>query len=184
MPRRVIAVLFAALCLALVAGGGAAQAKPKGHNCPNPAGHYPPGQCKFLTSSTKGPAGSKVGVGGQNYSANNTVAVFFDKTKVGAFATGPQGGWKGQITIPTSAKNGAHYLTAYDKKTGFTQQVKFVVSPGKGNTVAASASSNPFANLPHTGAVIIPVAAAGGALVIGGAALIVAGRRRRSTLAA
>jgi hypothetical protein len=105
----------------------AALAKPKGHNCPNPAGHYPPGQCKFTTSASTAPQGGKVNVSGSGYSASSGVGILLGTTKLTALNTNKSGDFAGTITIPLSTAVGQSSLSAVDK-TGFVLSQAFTVT--------------------------------------------------------
>jgi LPXTG-motif cell wall-anchored protein len=181
----VLAALFFAFATILV-GSGTAHADPKNPKCPNHAGKYPPGQCKFVLGKSHGQRGESFGVAGSGFTKSCGVIIYFAQTRVGTFPTSPHiGAFKGHVTVPTKTLSGDpmpvgnHLVTAVDRcGDHFAMNQTFHVD----NPPAASA--NPFASLPHTGAVIIPVGAAGAAMVLGGSGLIMAGRRRRRTTAA
>jgi hypothetical protein len=176
MLRRVSSAGIVVLCLCFAAfmGVGTAHAKEKGHNCPNPAGKYPPGQCKFVTSTDAGPPGTKVKVGGAGYSKNNTVTLSMHSAKavvLGTFHTDSSGAWGGTVVIPSGAATGQHELSASDMATGFTQVQSFRVTNPSGVKAAS---------LPFTGFIFWPLLGGGIALVVVGTALTMAGRRRRN----
>ena len=178
MFRRFAAGGFA---VAIVSGslaffaGVAAHAAPPNPKCPNPAGKYPPGQCKFVTSTSSAVPGGTVSVAGTGFSKNCGVTIKLDTTAIGHTSTNGNGSFSGKVTIPTSATPGNHNLTANDDCSAFVLGEHFTVLP------AAATTSN-GSGLPHTGLVLWPMLGGGVALVAFGSGLIVAGRRRRASM--
>jgi hypothetical protein len=171
MLRRFTAAGFAAV---LIAGGlaffvGTAHAAPPHPKCPNPAGKYPPGQCKFKTTKTSAHPGDPVQVQGTGFSKNCGVTIKLDLTTIGATKTDGNGTFSGTAKIPTNTKPGSHTLSANDNCSSFVLGEHFTVLPAltKGS------------GLPFTGFVFWPVLGGGAVLVIMGAAFIAVGRRRR-----
>lgn len=204
MARR-LGILIATLAALLLAVGAyaapSAHADPKNPKCPNPAGKYPPGQCKFAENKSHGNRGDTVVVFGSGYSPRCAVIVYFAKTRVGDYPTNKQGQFVGKYTVPIKGANGQtmpdgnHLVTAVDRcGDHFAQNVTFHVDGGPTSATVKGANfsnlphtgpfSDPFGNLPHTGTVLIPMTAVGAALVFGGGSMMVAGRRRRSGSAA
>jgi hypothetical protein len=148
-------------------------------------------QPTFVVSSNHGPAGSQLFVGGNRWTHNGTVRVFFDNSShlLGTFSTDSKGAWTGVVTIPSNVKAGtSHQLIAHDATTGTNLFQQFTVTSGSASSTQVEGinfsnlphtGGPPFGNLPHTGAVVAPLGTAGVALVLGGSSLIAAGRRRR-----
>src|SRR3954447_22176462 len=100
MIRRLSAFTAAALVVAgLAFTATTAIAAPPNPKCPNPAGKYPPGQCKFLTSTTQAHPGDPVSVSGTGFSANCGVAIKLDNTTLSNLDTDSTGSFTGQVTI-------------------------------------------------------------------------------------
>lgn len=172
MFRRSLAAGFAAVLIAggLALSAGTAGAAPPSPKCPNPAGRYPPGQCKFTTSRTAARPGSVLHVEGTGFSANCGVTIKLDDETMGGLPTNGRGSFAGKVTIPTDADPGQHTLSANDNCSAFVLGENFTVLP---------AAVRRGGGLPFTGFVLWPLLGGGAALVAAGSGMIVAGRRRR-----
>ncbi len=174
MLRRLAAVTAAAalMCAGAAFSATTASAAPPNPKCPNPAGKYPPGQCKFVTSTTSAKAGDPVAVQGTGFSALCFANVTLDGVQLASLPTDATGSFSGTVTIPAGTKQGGHTLSAADSCSAFVLGEHFTVLPA----VAAAGSGLPF-----TGFIFWPLLGGGAGAVVIGAALIVAGRRRRTT---
>ena len=183
MHRRVLAIV-AALFLAggsIALTAPPALAKEKGHNCPNPVGHYPPGQCKFKASKTTAPQGGQITVSGSGYSKNCTTSILLNEVTIKTLKTNNKGDFAGPVTIPNNAKVGKGKLAADDgcMNPPFEMALDFTVTKKTSSSSFAGLPRTNFPNLPLTGYMLVPTVAFAGLLVAGGVALVRSGRRRR-----
>lgn len=162
------------------------------HVCPNPAGHYPPGQCRGVEGSVgdKTPApGSKQPIEGKGYKPGSKVDVYAESTPIflGSFTANAQGVISGEVTIPLGLSVGAHSIVMRGiSPTGTPIVLREGITITAANAAAARGNSgrgNGIGALPTTGGEIASVTAVGIALVGVGAAAVYSGRRRRLTAA-
>ncbi len=155
----------------------AAQTAPKGSNCPNPAGKYPPGQCKKGASDTTPTRGQSVTFtsgSGAFGAGQNVIFGICGLDPIGTTTTDSTGNATVTFQIPSSLSNGPQ-ATCFTGG-GSTVRVNFTLVGGSG----AGGSSG--SSLPRTGADhIVELGVAGAGLVVLGAGAVVVARRRRET---
>lgn len=187
MPAGRIFAVAAATATVMLSGAGAALAappypppgpgpKPAGFNCPNPAGHAPPGQC-YQGSADKtvvGPGGTITftgPAGGFDNGESYGLFVFSTSQQVGTGQAATDGSFSQAVTIPSSLPAGRHTLEAYGNTSHNAVAIQFTVT-GAG----AKTSSN---GLPFTGADYVwPMTAAGAGLIIAGGLTMASVRRK------
>jgi outer membrane protein assembly factor BamB len=74
-----------------------------------------------------GPPTSKVMVGGSGYRAGETVAIFFDLSRIGSAVADRAGGFDRQVVVPASARPGSHVVAAHGVVSGLLAKAAFVV---------------------------------------------------------
>lgn len=181
--HRVAALLFTVLTvLALgVATADLASAHGRrGHNCPNPAGNYPPGQCNAQLGRSSYAPGQQVSFTTSRVfrSGEQTDGeVHTTPYEVGTFTANNEGVVSGTFTLPESITPGRHTFTLTGQTDGDVVSAQFTV------TGAAPAVNNRGGGLPFTGGTAIwPTTGAGGALVLAGIVVLMVARRRRAAV--
>ncbi|MCU1589905.1 MAG: hypothetical protein JWP11_1161 [Frankiales bacterium] len=171
--------------------GPAAAAKPKptpsaspGSNCPNPNGHYPPGQCKPKGNVGDDTVehGQKEHVHGQDWQPNSNVKVYAQSTPIylDTFRADSAGVVDGDVVIPASLSLGAHHivfrgLAANGKAATVPVPIQVIAATGAGG----GGNGTGIGPLPRTGAEIAAVGLFGVVLVGAGGVAVAGGRRRR-----
>ncbi|MDP3713034.1 MAG: LPXTG cell wall anchor domain-containing protein [Mycobacteriales bacterium] len=159
------------------------------HNCPNPAGHYPPGQCPPKTSvedPTPVP-GQKYKVHGEGFKPGSQVEVYAESTPIllGTFTADSIGVIDAEVTIPLGLSVGAHSIVLTGvSPTGAPLRISTPITVTAANVaIARGGTGAPGGGLglPATGNEIALVSVTGLALVGVGAGAVIAGRRRRMT---
>jgi len=146
-----------------------------GHNCPNPAGKYPPGQCKQVSlSSNAVERGSTVEVNGDGFSPNSPVQVFLGSGEsLGTVVTDANGAFSSKLAVPANATVGAGQVTVkgadgVGAPLALSSDVNILAQP-------AAATTSPGGG---DGSSVALLAVAAGLVALGGAALVAARRRR------
>jgi len=108
-----LGIIAAAGLLLMPLAGIAAAGNQNGENCPNPAGKYPPGQCKKLALSTsKVSAGGAVKVDGSGFAPNSPVQVYlgtFDQS-LATVVTDASGAFSTSVVVPKDSATGGKDL--------------------------------------------------------------------------
>ncbi len=164
-----------------VASSAVAGSKPRPHpshpNCPNPAGHYPPGQCKkhggLLDRTVVHPHSRLTFKTDSAFTPGQHVTVWVDSVRVCGAAAGRDGSVTSTITVPGGIPPGHRNLIVRGAPEVVT--IPFTL------TAATVATSN-LPGLPPSSSNgdLVPLTVAGGLLVLSGGATVAFARRRRS----
>ena len=146
----------------------------KGHNCPNPAGKYPPGQCKKVSlSSNAVERGSSVEVNGDGFSPNTPVQVFLGSgMSLGTVVTDASGAFSSKLAVPANATLGQGQVTVKGADEAgaplaLSSDVNILAQPAAATSTGGGDGSS-----------VALLAVAAGLVALGGAALVAARRRR------
>lgn len=157
-------------------GGG----RPPGSNCPNPAGNYPPGQCRAGVSDNTVTPGQRVTFtsGSDACPPNSSVTVRVisttDTTQSDSFGNSTY-----DFTVPQGTRPGRQELSFSCVLSSNVVRVPFTVVAA----AAARSDSTRAGALPRTGADhVTELAAAGIGMVLIGAGTTLVARRRRNSL--
>ncbi len=107
--------VLAILAAIVLIPGTIASADPRDPKCPNPAGNYPPGQCKRLRVSTSlVVAGSDITVSGDGFAPAVTVEISLrsQPTRLANVTTDSAGMFSEKVAIPSNAPLGHQQLRA------------------------------------------------------------------------
>lgn len=143
------------------------------HNCPNPAGKYPPGQCKKVSlSSNAVERGQSVEVNGDGFSPNSPVNVFLGPDQsIATVVTDATGAFSAKVAVPANATVGERQITVKGADdagtpTAMSSDVNILAKPAASTTTGGGDSS------------IALLAVAAGLVALGGAAVVAARKRR------
>ncbi len=184
--HRIASTLAAVVLTVGVSLSFAGAANAAGSDCPNPARHYPPGQCYSgggAADRTVVPRGGQITVwtneGTMN--GNATASVYLDSTFLGT-VTVEAGVAKGTFTVPMGTSLGRHVIVITGSATGATVTIPITVvaAQAAGNQGGSSKGGLPFTGANDIGSLV----GAGAALVLVGAGTLVFTRRRRTQSAA
>ena len=199
MPLLRTGAAGAALALSGLAVFGLQAPAAADHVCPNPAGHYPPGQCEVgrdnaggVSDNTPEP-GKKASVQSRGHKPGSPATIHAESTPIllGNFIADSAGVVNASVTIPASLSVGRHTIVVAGIAPSGTPLVnRFPITITAANAAAARAAAGGAGagggvsvggvQLPRTGGEIVLVTAAGAALVGLGGAAVYAGRRRRT----
>ena len=180
------------------------------HQCPNPPGHYPPGQCAVGSDNAGGVSdntpvpGQQGQVNSNGHKPNSKATVHAESTPIflGTFTANAQGVISATVTIPAALSVGRHNIVVRGVAPSglpLINRFPFTVTsanaaiargnsgsngPGSGAGTGNNAGGGGGVNLPTTGAEIAAVTGVGLALLAGGGLAFYAGRRRRQGLPA
>src|SRR5215472_2753371 len=132
---RLAAAVAAASLLALVAGAGPAAAAATG--------------TAITLGPSAGPPTTKVQVGGSGYGAGETVAIFFDGSRIASALAGSAGAFGKAIVVPAPARPGDHIVEADGLTSGRSARAVFLVRTDwvQGCFGAGRSCFNPYENV-------------------------------------
>lgn len=198
MPLFRAGAAGAALALSALAVFSTVAPAAADHVCPNPDGHYPPGQCVVGAdvaggvSDTTPVPGGQASVRSEGHKPSSEARVFVESTPilVGTFVADSAGVVTGTFTVPPNLSVGAHSVVVRGvAPSGLPLVNRFPITITAANAAIAQGATpgtaEPGASvagvqLPRTGGEITAVTAIGVGLVAAGGAAVYAGRRRRT----